>query len=643
MNPGSSDLTRINKIFFGQDPAVASGTEHTLAVDEIRIVDADGVPPAVPQTTVRAFERHVEVRWDPVTNPDAEALRIEKRSGTIWQLAGDARAEDGCFVDWRGAPGEKGVYRAAALDWSLNSSAPGSPDSATTTVLTTDQWLDMAEEAAFRYFWLHGHPVSGLARETYGSGETCASGGTGMGIMAILAAADRGFITREQGRARVLQILQFLSTQAVKYHGAFSHWLNGTTGTTIPFNGLNDYSGDIVETAYLMQGLLAARQYFDGVHADEATIRTLATQMWEAVDWDWYRPASPGNVLYWSWSPTLGFSQSIPVSGWHEGMITYLLAVASPTHPIPANCYHDGWARGGAMTNGSSFYGYPLPVGPDWGGPLFFAHYTFLGFDPRFHRDAYANYYEQNRNHSLINWTYCSTNPNGYSGYSDDIWGLTASYDPWGYGVHAPYSNDNGTISPTAALSSMPYTYLQSMSALKAMYRNYGQHLWGPFGYRDAFNPGEDWYSGTYVAIDQGPITVMIENARSQLLWDLFMSNPEIPPALDSLGFVPDTQVAVPIDRPTGPRFALDPPTPNPSAGIITFAFELPADTDVELAVFDVAGRLVATLASGPRTGGTHVIRWNARARNEPLAGGVYFLRLEAGSFVATQRLVLIR
>jgi hypothetical protein len=418
--------------------------------------------------------------------------------------------------------------------------------------------------------------------------------------------------------------------------------LNGTTGATIPFNGPDDYSGDIVETAYLMQGMLAARQYFVGPETDEATIRDLATQMWEEVDWDWYRRESPGNVIYWSWSPVWGFSQSIWVAGWHEGMITYLLAVASPTHPAPASCYHEGWARGGAMVNGQSFYGYPLPVGPDWGGPLFFAHYTFLGFDPRFHRDAYANYFTQNRHHSLINWTYCATNPGGHAGYSADIWGLTASSNPWGYGVHAPYSNDNGTITPSAALSSMPYTSSQSMAALKAMYREYGQRLWGPFGYRDAFNPGEDWYSGGYIAIDQGPIAVMIENWRSQLLWDLFMSNPEIAPALDSLGFVPDVPADVPVDREMLARLELDAPAPNPSTGIITFAFDLPTAAEVDFAIFDVTGRRVVTLARGLRAAGRHAIRWSAREGRRGLAGGVYFSRLQVAGEVAVRRFAVL-
>jgi hypothetical protein len=640
--PGAADLTVINKVFFGQNPAVASGVGHTLIIDEIRIVDADGVAPPTPQTTLRAFERHIEVRWDPALDPDAETVKIEKRSGATWQHAGDVRAENGGFADWLGAVGLSGVYRAVALDWSLNSSAPSAPDSATTVTLDENQWLDMAEEAAFRYFWLHAHPVSGLAREAYGSGETCASGGTGMGIMATIAAAERGYITRAQGRARISQILQFLSANAERYHGAFAHWINGTTGATMPFNGPDDYSGDTVETAYLVEGFLTARQYFDGPDADEVTIRNLATQMWEEIDWEWYRAQSPGNVIYWHWSPSWGFTQTQPVAGWHEGMITYLLAVASPTHPVPASCYHEGWAGNGNMVNGQSFYGYTLPVGPDWGGPLFFAHYTFLGFDPRFHRDAYANYFTQNRHHSLINWTYCATNPLGHTGYSAEIWGLTASSNPWGYAAHAPYTSDNGTISPTAALSSMPFTYSQSMAALKAMYRDYGERLWGPFGYLDAFNPGEDWYSSVYIAIDQGPIAVMIENTRTQLLWNLFMSNPEIAPALDSLGFVPDVPTDVPTDQEMRPRFDLAAPAPNPSTGSITFAFDIPTAAEVDLAVFNVAGRRVATLASGPQTTGRHAIQWSARNGQGRLPGGVYFSRLQVAGKVVVKRFVVL-
>ena len=642
-NPGGADLTRINKIFFGQRAGSASGVARTLIVDEIRFIPTGTSAPAAPQVTATAFERHVEVRWDPALVPGAENLRIERYTGSEWVRVGDGRAEDGGFAHWIGAVSVSGTYRATALGWDLRASAPGPTVDAFTTDQTDEQWLDMAEEAAFRYFWLHAHPVSGLARERYGSGEVCATGGTGMGIMALIAGAERGYAPRAAVAGRVRGILAFFATKPVSYHGAFAHWVNGSSGASIPFDDPTDPAGDIVETSYLMQGLLAARQYFDGADTTETRIRELATQLWHAVDWDAYRPASPGNAVYWLWSPLTGFTKSFAVSGWNECMIVYLLAKASPTHPVPARCYAQGWARYGAMVNSGTFYGYRLWVGSDYGGSLFFSHYSFLGFDPRGRRDAWANYELHNHNHAHIQRAYCAANPYGRAGYGGDIWGLTASDDPWGYGAHAPYSNDNGTLTPSAALSSMPWTRAESLAALKALYRQYGRWIWGPFGFTDAFNPGMNWYASSYIAIDEGPIAVMIENARTGLLWDRFMRNPEIAPALDSLGFVPDQRLDAPGGAPAPAGIALAPPAPNPCRGAVSLAYEIPARSDVDLAVFDLQGRRVATLWSGVQEAGRHTARWEARdGRGPAVPSGVYFCRLKAGEQTATRRLLVL-
>jgi hypothetical protein len=292
---------------------------------------------------------------------------------------------------------------------------------------------------------------------------------------------------------------------------------------------------DLVETSYLAQGLLAVRQYFDGVDADETQIRTLATQLWEAIEWDAFRPVGQ-DVLRWHRSPTTGLS-SANVQGWNECMITYLLAVASPTHPVPTSLYHVGWAGNGGMVNGASYYGHPLYVGPAYGGPMFFAHYSFLGFDPRYKHDAYANYYVHNRNHALVQVAYCTANPGGRVGYGASSWGLTASDDPYGYSAHAAFSNDNGTLTPTAALASMPYVPAQSLAAARHFYQTYGANLWSFEGFKDAFHPGLNWTASDAIAIDQGPIVVMIENHRSGLLWKLFMSCPEVQSGLRKLGF----------------------------------------------------------------------------------------------------------
>ena len=642
-DPGGADLTRINKVFFGQRAGAASGVARTLIVDEIRFLPAGASAPVAPQLTARPFERHIELRWDPAQVEDAETVRIERQVDASWVRVGDGRVEDGGYQAWTTFPGVYRTHRATAVGWDLRASEPGPPVSAFTDYLSDEQWLDMAEEAAFRYFWMHAHPASGLARERYGSGDVCATGGTGMGLMALIAGAERGWATRGDVAERVRGILAFFATRPVSYHGAFAHWVNGTTGASIPFDDPNDPAGDIVETSYLMQGALTARQYFDGADTTETRIRELATQLWEAVDWDAYRADPPGNAVYWLWSPLTGFSHSFAVSGWNECLIVYLLAKASPTHPVPARCYAEGWARNGAIVNTGTFYGYRLWVGADYGGSLFYSHYSFLGFDPRDRHDAYANYEQQNRNHTLVNRAYCAANPYGRVGYNSEVWGLTASDDPWGYGAHAPFSNDNGTLTPSAALSSMPWTPDESLVALKELYASWGHRIWGPFGFTDAFNPGAGWFASSYIAIDEGPIAVMIENARSGLLWNRFMRNPEIAPALDSLGFVPEGPLDVPGGPSTPAALALAPPAPNPFRGTASIVYQLPARSDVDLAIFDLQGRRVATLWSGPRAAGRHEMRWEARdAGGRAVPSGVYFCRLAAGGSAVTRRLLVL-
>ena len=213
-----------------------------------------------------------------------------------------------------------------------------------------------------------------------------------------------------------------------------------------------------------------------------------------------------------------------------------MLAAASPTHSIPKTVYDAGWASNGGMQNGNTYEGIQLQLGSAYGGPLFFTHYSFLGFDPRNLSHAYANYFTQNTNHSLINYSYCIRNPKNFVGYSDACWGLTASDNHQGYSAHSP-TNDLGVITPTAALSSFPYTPEESMKALKFFYYTMGDRLWGTYGFYDAFNPTENWYASSYLAIDQGPIIIMIENYRTGLLWDLFMSAPEVETAMTTLGF----------------------------------------------------------------------------------------------------------
>ncbi len=392
--------------------------------------------------------------------------------------------------------------------------------------------LTLVQEQTFNYFWSFGHPNSGLARERNTSGNTVTIGGSGFGVMSILVGIERGFITRSEGVERINTMVDFLTT-ADRFHGVWPHWMNGITGVTQPFSA-NDDGADLVETAFMIQGLLTVRQYLDSNNGFEADLIDKINVLWEEVEWDWFTQGQ--NTLYWHWSPNSGFSMNMQIKGYNEGLIVYFLAAASPTHPISESVYQNGWASNGGMQNGNNYFGYNLPLGPAYGGPLFFTHYSFLGLNPTNLQDTYGNYWTQNVNHSLINREFCIDNPNNYVGYSADCWGLTASDNHMGYSAHSP-TNDKGVITPTAALSSMPYTPEESMDAMRFFYYTIGDKLWGDYGFYDAFNFTEGWVASSYLAIDQGPIIVMIENHRSGLLWNLFMSAPEVDVAMDELGF----------------------------------------------------------------------------------------------------------
>lgn len=397
-----------------------------------------------------------------------------------------------------------------------------------------EELLTKIQQQTFKYFWDFGHPVSGLSRERNTSGETVTIGGSGFGVMAILVGIERGFITRQQGVDRLETIVNFLDEKADRFHGAWSHWLNGSTGKAISFSAKDD-GADLVETAFMVQGLLAVREYLDNSNIQESNIIDKINKVWSEVEWDWFT-RNGQNVLYWHWSPNFGWEKNHKITGWNESMIVYVLAAASASHGIEKEVYTEGWTRNGAMVNtsGSRFYDQQLPLRTDMGGPLFFSHYSFLGLDPRKLSDSYANYWQQNVNHSLINQAYCADNPQRFVGYSAYSWGLTASDNHQGYNAHSP-NNDLGVITPTAAISSLPYTPEQSMDAIRHFYYILGDQLWGEYGFYDAFNITEDWYAGSYLAIDQGPILIMIENHRSGLLWDLFMAAPEIKNGLKKL------------------------------------------------------------------------------------------------------------
>jgi len=399
------------------------------------------------------------------------------------------------------------------------------------TQIPDDELLTLVQRQTFKYFWDFGHPSCGLARERNSSGDVVTTGGSGFGIMAMIVAMERGFISRADGLTRLDKILGFLET-CDRFHGVWPHWLNGVTGKTQPFSA-TDNGGDLVETSYMIQGLLCMRQYLNSVVTAEKTEIDRINNLYNTIEFDWFTNGQ--KTLYWAWSPDFGYN--LKIQGYNETLITYLMAASSPTHSITADVYTMGYANNGGIRNGRSYYGYLLPLGQDYGGPLFFTQYSFLGLDPRHLKDQYADYWEQNVNQSLINWAYCVANPKKYPGYGAAIWGLTASDNPKGYNAQSP-TNDLGVITPTAAISSIAYTPTQSLNALKTDYYFLGDRLWGAYGFYDAFDVTGGWWANSTLAIDQGPIICMIENYRTGLLWNLFMSAPEVQNGLTKLGFI---------------------------------------------------------------------------------------------------------
>ncbi|TVZ57847.1 hypothetical protein NA63_0337 [Flavobacteriaceae bacterium MAR_2010_105] len=411
--------------------------------------------------------------------------------------------------------------------------------------LTDDELLDSIQKQTFNYFWEGAEPNSGLARERLHMDDiyptspknTVTTGGSGFGLMAILVGIERNFITREQALNRYHKIVAFLD-KADRFHGAWPHWINGETGKVVPFSK-KDNGGDLVETAFLVQGLLTVAEYFKNGNEKEQELVAKIDKLWKSVEWDWYTKNGE-DVLYWHWSPEYAWEMDFPVGGYNECLIMYILAAASPAHPVKKSVYEKGWAKDGNIVSHDSLYGLPLVLNyyehDDAAiGPLFWAHYSYLGLNPNGLVDQYADYWTLVQNQAKIHYKYALDNPKNYKGYGDSLWGLTSSYSIKGYKGHRP-GNDFGVISPTAALSSFPYTPKESMQMLRYLYKEQDT-LIGKYGPYDAFSLHDKWYLPRYLAIDQGPIPVMIENYRTGLLWNLFMKNEDVRSGLDKLGF----------------------------------------------------------------------------------------------------------
>ncbi|MBF4505586.1 beta-glucosidase [Flavobacterium sp. JLP] len=415
--------------------------------------------------------------------------------------------------------------------------------------LTDEQLLDVVQKQTFAYFWDYAEPNSGLARERFhpdgnypdNDAHIVTTGGSGFGLMAIVSGMSRGYVTKEKGVERLNKIADFLA-KADRFHGAWPHWIDGNTGKVKPF-GIKDNGGDLVETSFLVAGMITVREYLKEGSEKEKAVAQKYDALWKGVDWKWF--TNNKNVLYWHWSPSYDWQMNFPLEGYNECLITYVMAASSPTHTIDAKVYHEGWARNGGIVSSKTKYNLPLILkhngAEEFGGPLFWAHYSYLGLDPNQLSDKYANYWDLNSNQVKIDYQYCIENPKKFEGYGADYWGLTASYSrnpdgSVGYDAHMP-SNDKGVISPTAAISSIVYTPKESMAVIRNLYKNHKKETWGKAGFYDAVSLQNKWTAKRYLAIDQGPEVVMIENYRSGLLWKLFMNAPEVKQGLVKLGF----------------------------------------------------------------------------------------------------------
>lgn len=625
-------------------PAISLFKSCLLLIASLCLVwQAEAQPAAPTGLSATGYDSHIELQWDQTPDPSVTGIKIyaSPDGQAPYTFVKFVPAPAAYAIDFVGQQNAERFYKITATAAGNQESAFSETVASATYAMSDDELLTMVQRYTFRYFWDFAHPVSGLARERNNT-SIVTIGGSGFGVMAILVGIERGFITREQGLQRMLKIVNFLET-ADRFKGVFPHWMNGATGNVVPFSALDD-GGDLVETAFLIQGLLTVRQYFNTDTPDEIILRDKITQIWETVDWNWYRKLVD-NRLYWHWSPNHGFAINFALQGFNETHIVYLLAIASPVevYNVPASLYHTGWAGSSSYTNSSTYYGFPLPVGGYKGGPLFFSHYSYMGFDPRGIKDAYTNYFHRNTYHTLINRQHCIVNLFNRQGYNEECWGLTASDDPFvGYLAHEPGNAnlDNGTIAPTAALSSMPYAPHYSMQALKHFYRDRGHQLWGYYGFYDAFNPGANWVSNTYLAIDQGPIICMIENYRSQLLWNNFMANPEIQTALDAIGFTPDSTV---ISQTSNPENTLSEVTlfPNPAKNDhINVSLTLKQAATISIELYDTKGTLLRQ-AEAPRvfTAGIHYIHI---ATND-LLPGQYWMNIRTDQTLTAKPFFIIK
>lgn len=512
------------------------------------------------------------------------------------------------------------------------------PAPARAGTLSDAELLDELQERAFDFFWNEANPDNGLVRDRNASWSPCSIASTGFALSAICVGIEHGWVTREAGGARVLTTLETFwngpqgpdASGMMGYKGLFYHFLDMETGERVWDSELST-----IDTALLLAGVLDARQYFSTDDPLDVEIRDLADALYERCDWEWARNGSAG--IRMGWKPGTGFSGFGLWRGYNEAMILYILALGSPTFPVPESTW-TYWTSGYVW---ATYYGQSYVIFP----PLFGHQYSHCWIDFRHDQDAYMRsrgitYFENSRRATIAAREYCIANPFGHVGYSGDLWGLTASDDPLvGYQAHGapPAQNDNGTITPTAAASSLPFAPEIVLPTLHYMYDYLGAQMWGPYGFNDAFNLNYGWFATDVIGIDQGPILLMIENYRNGSIWERFTAHEDIQTGLARAGFLPTSGIGDPPAEAPAATFIGQ--GPNPFRGATTVSFRLPAEGPVALDLVSVSGKLVRHLVSGTQAAGVHHYELDASG----LDAGVYYFTLTFDGTRTSRRCVLVR
>ena len=548
-------------------------------------------PPA--DVGVRVGEGRVLVRWTPVGGATGYRVYRSDDGGATFTQITPAAIRPTFWIDSLVTSGTTYFYdvRTFVSGPAGGESAPGAGLEATPRALTDSEFLDLVSQTAFDFLWYEANPANGLVKDRSTPGSAASIASVGFALTAYGVAVEKGWITREQARARTLATVEFFwnaeqstAPDATGYKGFFYHFLDMQTGKR---RGTNELS--TIDTALLLGGILYAREFFSGTDNDETRIRALADSIYRRVDWNWASPRPPRVAL--GWKPESGF---LPFDwgGYNEAMILYLLGLGSPTHPLPSNAW-SAWTS----TYGSdwtTYYGYTFLTFP----PLFGHQYSHVWVDFRGIQDAYMrskgiDYFENSRRATLAQRNYTIANPLKFVGYGPDGWGITASDYPGGYTARGapPVQNDEGTLVPTGPGGSYAFTPTESLAALRNFYANYPK-LWGQYGFKDAFNPTKGWYATDHLGIDQGPITLMIENGRSEAVWRYFMQAPEIQTALTRAGF---QKTPVSAENPADLATRSFEVWPNPAGASATAHIGQLPTGPARLMLYDVLGRQLWT------------------------------------------------